>query len=172
MIPGHHRRQVMKRSCASASVFTQRPSWLRSQQRSVLSSETERRYLPPGWNAMARTQLSWPIRVLRQFPRASQSLMVLSREPVAMNSAVLVAADSLIPARGARYWYAVWGANVQHSMTCSWPNIISLFSVFDMTDISHNRAVISSPVEKRKFPSGEGHTSRTQPLWPCIVFTQ
>lgn len=71
---------VTKCECASI-VFIQRPV-LRSQIFMVLSSDADNRNLPLGWTTSPRTQLSWPIMVCNSWPLASQSLMVLSREPV------------------------------------------------------------------------------------------
>lgn len=51
----------------ASKVFMQR-LFRRSQTRRVLSSLAEVRYLPPGWNARPRTQLSWPIRVNMHSP--------------------------------------------------------------------------------------------------------
>lgn len=136
---GAHRIQFTKWPCASSTVFMHRPSWLRSQHLIDLSSLTERRYFPPGWKTNPRTQLSWPIRVLNNVPRASHNLIVLSREPVAMNSEEeLVGGGLLIPAIRARYEYAAGGANTQHSMTCSCPTNVALWSELDA---SHSLAV-------------------------------
>lgn len=80
-----HTKLVTKCACAS-SVFVHRPV-VKSHVRMVLSSEAERRNLPLGWKTRARTQLSWPARVLRHWPDwVSHNLMVLSREPVAANA--------------------------------------------------------------------------------------
>lgn len=49
------------------SVLWHRLLWI-SQTRIVLSSLAEIMYLPPGWNTIPRTQLSWPLRVNRQTP--------------------------------------------------------------------------------------------------------
>ncbi|KAL2255030.1 hypothetical protein VTK26DRAFT_4295 [Humicola hyalothermophila] len=54
-IPGAHLMQVMNCECASASTLTHLPCWLRSQHRSVLSSDTDSRNRPPGWNASPLT---------------------------------------------------------------------------------------------------------------------
>lgn len=65
--------------------------------------------------------------------------MDLSREPVAMNSDdELTGGGLLIPAICAKYGYAVGGAKTQHSITCSWPTNVALWSEFDA---SHSRAV-------------------------------
>jgi hypothetical protein len=53
-----HARVATKWLWAS-TVLIHRPV-ARSQTRTVLSSEAERRYLPEGWKARARTQLSCP----------------------------------------------------------------------------------------------------------------
>uniref|UniRef100_A0A2M3ZRL2 Putative secreted peptide n=1 Tax=Anopheles braziliensis TaxID=58242 RepID=A0A2M3ZRL2_9DIPT len=54
----------------------------RSQMRSVLSSLAVIMYLPPGWNTIPRTQLSWPASVNRHRPElTSQTLIILSRDP-------------------------------------------------------------------------------------------
>src|SRR3569833_1438064 len=170
---GAHRSEVMKRSCGSPMTLTHRASWLRSQHLTVLSSAADRRYLPPGWNTSARTQLSWPTRVMRQVPRASQRRIVLSLEPVAINSAELPAGGGFFsPAIGARYWYAAGGARAQHSMWCSCPNMVCLLSVLVAPEISHNRAIMSSTADRRERPSNEVNTSRTQPAWPLSVLTQ
>src|SRR3569833_2210243 len=83
-------------------------------------------------------------------PRASQRRIVLSLEPVAINSAELPAGGGFFsPAIGARYWYAAGGARAQHSMWCSCPNMVCLLSVLVATEISHNRALMSSPADRR-----------------------
>ena len=48
-------------------------------------------------------------------PCASQSFIFLSRDPVAMNSAVpLAGGDFFSPAKAVQCWYDVGGANSQH----------------------------------------------------------
>lgn len=117
---GAHLNVLTKWSWTPDRVFTHLPSWAKSQQRSVLSSLTEKRYLPPGWKANALTQLSWPVSVLRQVPRASYTRIDLSLLPVAMNCAVKVAGGGFFSlARAARCGYAATGANTAHSTTCS-----------------------------------------------------
>ncbi|KAM5367647.1 hypothetical protein ACJZ2D_009928 [Fusarium nematophilum] len=146
-IPGAHLRQVMNRSCISPSNLTHLPRWLRSQHLSVLSSDAESRFLPPGWKTIARTQLSWPTSVMMQVPRALQSLVVLSREPVAMNSAVLLAGGGFFdPAIVVGYWYEEGGASAQHSIECSCPNMVS-FDSGSNADMSHSLTAVSSPAE-------------------------
>lgn len=62
-----------------------------SHTRIVLSSETERRYFPRGWNRNPRTQLSWPTRVKSAAPLiASHTRMDLSREPETFKHPTLV----------------------------------------------------------------------------------
>ena len=103
LIFGAHRIQLTKCWCASDTVRTHLHSCVKSQHRIVLSSLTERRYFPPGWKTSPRTQLSCPMRVLIRVPRESQSRIVLSREPVARNSAGEDAAGGFFrPARVAR----------------------------------------------------------------------
>jgi len=75
-------RQEANFECASI-FFKHRPV-LRSQIRIVLSSAADRRYFPEGWKVRALTQLSWPTKVHKHWPRsASQSFIVLSREALA-----------------------------------------------------------------------------------------
>lgn len=146
---GAHLNEVAKFSWTPDSVLTHLPSWVKSQQRSVLSSLTQRRYLPPGWRTNALTQLSWPVSVLIQVPRASYTRIDLSLLPVAMKCAAEVSRGGFFsPARAARCGYAAAGASTAHSTTCSWPMSVNLVSGFDV-DISHKRTVLSSPAERR-----------------------
>src|SRR5690349_10693786 len=87
---GAHRIQLTKWPCASVTVLMHRPSCVRSQHRIVLSSLAESRYFPPGWKTRERTQLSWPASVFIKVPRPSHIFIVLSLDPVAMNSAELL----------------------------------------------------------------------------------
>ncbi|KAL2257487.1 hypothetical protein VTK26DRAFT_106 [Humicola hyalothermophila] len=41
-----------------------------------------------------------------------------------------------------------------------------------VSEMSQSRAVWSVPADRRKRPSGEGHTSRTQAVWPARVRMQ
>lgn len=146
---GAHLNEVTKWSWTPDSVLTRLPSWAKSQQRSILSSLTERRYLPPGWNTSALTQLSWPVSVLIQVPRASYTRIDLSLLPVAMKCAAEISRGGFFsPARAARCGYAAAGASTAHSTTCSWSMSVNLVSGFDV-DIYHKRTVLSSPAERR-----------------------
>jgi hypothetical protein len=71
---------VTKCECASI-VFMQRPVF-RSHIFMVLSSDADNKNLPLGCTTRPRTQLSCPIIVCSSCPLASQSLIVLSLEPV------------------------------------------------------------------------------------------
>lgn len=146
---GAHLNVLTKWSWTPDRVLTHLPSCVKSQQRSVLSSLTEKRYLPPGWNANALTQLSWPVSVLRQEPRASYTRIDLSLLPVAMNCAAKFDGGGFFSlARAARCGYAAAGASTAHSTTCSWPMSVNLVSGFDV-ERSHRRAARSSPAERR-----------------------
>lgn len=117
---GAHLNEVTKWSWTPDSVLTHLPSWAKSQQRSVLSSLTERRYLPPGWNPNVLTQLSWPVSVLMQVPRASYTRIDLSLLPVAINCAVEFARGGFFsPTRASRCGFAAASASTAHSTTCS-----------------------------------------------------
>lgn len=72
---GAHLRQLMKWECASSMVRTHRPCCSKSQHRMVLSSEDESKNFPPGWNAIARTQLSCPA-CLMSFVRSRNGIPV------------------------------------------------------------------------------------------------
>lgn len=62
-------------------------------------------------------------------PRESQSLILLSREPVARYSPELLDGGGFFsPARVARCGYEAAGAKMQHSITCSWLRKVTLAS--------------------------------------------
>ena len=71
-------KDMLRGSWSLASCFNSKTNLCATSQiRRLLSSETERRYLPPGWNARPRTQLSCPRSVARHSPvDASQMRMV------------------------------------------------------------------------------------------------
>lgn len=57
---GEHQPIEVTKWVWASMVFWQR-FWATAHIRSVLSSATDKRYLPPGWKRRPRTQLSWPI---------------------------------------------------------------------------------------------------------------
>lgn len=48
----------------------------KSHTRIVLSSLADIIYLPPGWKAMPRTQLSWPVKVIKHTPTLTSHICV------------------------------------------------------------------------------------------------
>lgn len=111
--------EVQKCWCAY-SVFMHR-LLRKSHTRMVLSSLADTKYLPPGWNARPRTQLSWPLRVSRHRPTlTSQMRMVLSREPEARNGPWWWPFLLSAPAASFIAEAAASGAQAMHSTVCSW----------------------------------------------------
>lgn len=93
----------------------------KSQTLMVLSSLAETRYLPPGWNAKPRTQLSCPFNVSRHKPTlTSQMRIVLSREPDAKNGPWWWPFLLSAPAASFIADAAASGAQAMHSTVCSW----------------------------------------------------
>jgi len=177
--------EVQKCWCAY-SVFMHR-LLRKSQTRMVLSSLAETRYLPPGWNARPRTQLSWPLSVSRQRPTlTSQMRMVLSREPEARNGPWWWPFLLSAPAASFIAEAAASGAQAMHSTVCSWSRnstcridnqtkvrlhrqlrlYLAVLTLQSFEFVNQTRIVWSFEHVAKMLPSMCTRTIRTHSLWP------
>mmetsp|Transcript_10521 Transcript_10521/g.20216 ORF Transcript_10521/g.20216 Transcript_10521/m.20216 type:complete len:211 (+) Transcript_10521:311-943(+) len=138
----------------------------------LLSSLQLYRNFPDGWNATPLTQLSWPVKVVRQLPlHTSHNLIVLSREPEATISICLLPGtfSSSVAESGTKTLTAAEFAKATHSTTLLWPVRVCMGEVLSIA-----QTITASSLEQvaSRDPCALTVTLLTHSLWPLNVLTQ